>query len=98
MDPARGWLHIALVRRGLYAEIYLNGVLAAESRRCSGLDIANATPLYFNASPCLRGGRVRSFRGILDEVRIYDRALEAEEVRAVYNLTPIEQAAMDCVT
>lgn len=98
LDQTAGWLHIALVRQGLYAQIYLNGVLAAESRRCRGLDIGNEQPLYFNASPCLRGGRVQPFRGILDELRIYDRALSPEEVRDIYQLTPIEDAAMDCVS
>ena len=98
LDRTAGWLHIVLVREGLYASIYLNGVLAAESRRCQGLDIGNDQPLYFNASPCLRGGRMQPFRGVLDELRIYDRALQPTEVQAIYQRTPIEDAAMDCVT
>ncbi len=93
-----GWHHIALVREGLKASTYINGRLQKESYRCSGVDLSNEAVLSFSNSPCVESGRVRRFRGILDEVRVYNRALSKEEVMALYSLHPIENASLDCVT
>lgn len=95
IDP-NGWIHIALVREGLYARTYINGVLEKEGFRCSGVDLTNSTKLSFSNSPCIENGSVRYFKGVLDELRVYDRALEAEEIMKLYELNPIENASMDC--
>lgn len=96
--PPPGWFHYALVREGLYARTYINGQLVQESFLCRGVDISNDALLSFGDSPCVRTGRVRRFRGVLDELRIYERALEHAEIAALYQLTPIEHAQMDCAT
>ncbi len=95
---ANGWQHITLVREGLKASTYLNGQLQKESYRCSGIDLSNEAVLSFSNSPCVESGRTRRFRGILDEVRVYNRALSKAEVMALYSLHPIENASLDCVT
>ena len=92
-----GWYHITLVREGQEAHTYVNGVLQKSVKRCSGVDLSNNAVLSFSNSPCL-GGRNQRFKGILDEVRVYDRPLSEEEVQAIYNLTPIEKAFTDCLT
>ena len=96
--PAGAWLHYALVREGVYARTYINGQLVKESRRCSGVDIGNDGPFTIADSPCVRNGRMRRFRGVIDELRVYDRALKDEEVQWLYELHPIENAQMDCVS
>ncbi|MEM8908816.1 MAG: LamG domain-containing protein [Bacteroidota bacterium] len=93
-----GWHHFALVREGTWAYTYINGTLIHTGRRCSGVDISNTAPLSFSHSPCLQNGGVRFFRGVLDELRVYDRALSEEEVRLLYEAFPIENAASDCYT
>jgi hypothetical protein len=92
-----GWYHVTLVREGQEAHTYINGIMQKSVKRCSGLDLSNDAVLSFSNSPCL-DGKVQRFKGILDEVRVYDRALTEEEVEAIYSLTPIEKAYTDCVT
>lgn len=92
------WMHFALVREGTRAYTYINGQLRKEGFRCSGVDITNETLLSFANSPCLKGGRSTRFKGMLDELRIYDRALTTEEMAALYARYPIESAEIDCVT
>jgi len=89
------WYHYALVRKGTKAYSYLNGDLMVEARRCSGVDISNDTPLSIGNSPCI-GGSMRRFRGVIDELRVYDRALDLKEVLQLYQENPIEQAQQDC--
>ncbi len=93
-----GWHHIALVREGLKASTYINGQLQREAYRCNGIDLSNDALLSFSNSPCVQSGRVRRFRGVLDEVRVYNRALSKEEIEQLYSLHPVENAAMDCVS
>ncbi len=96
--PDGAWLHFALVREGQRARTYINGLPQMESFLCRGVDISNTARLAFGDSPCIRTGRARRFRGILDELRVYDRALSEAEIGAIYRRTPIESATMDCVT
>ncbi len=95
---SNGWHHIVLVRDGFMAQTFINGDLQREGLRCSGVDITNEAVLSFANSPCINAKGVRRFKGILDELRIYNRALSSEEVRALYQLYPIENPMMDCTT
>lgn len=92
------WMHFAVVREGIYARTYINGQLRQESARCSGVDLTNDAVLAFGNSPCIRGGRTVRFKGVLDEMKVYDRALSAEEIMELYSRTPVENAEIDCVT
>lgn len=92
-----GWYHIALVREGQEARTYVNGSLQKAVSRCSGVDLSNEAVLSFSNTPCL-DGRTQRFKGILDEFRVYDRAISDDEVQAIYELTPIEKAYTDCMS
>lgn len=92
------WMHFALVREGMRAYTYINGRLARESFRCSSVDISNEALLSFGNSPCVQSGSARRFKGVLDELRVYGRALSSEEIRELYSLHPVERAPEDCVT
>jgi hypothetical protein len=91
-----GWQHFALVREGQRAATYINGQLQQESYLCSGIDISNDAVLSFSNSPCIAKGEARRFKGVIDELRVYDRALTPEEIWRLYSLYPIENAQMDC--
>ena len=91
-----GWKHFALVRKGVFAYTYINGQLIMKGARCSGVDISNETPLSFSNSPCLGFTGTRRFKGVLDEMRVFDRALSEEEIEELYSKYPIENAAQDC--
>jgi hypothetical protein len=74
------WYHLAgVLRKGQSARLYLNGLLVAENTAFSG-DTANGTsPFYIG-----RRGDGQWFDGLVDEVTLYGRALNAAEVAAVY--------------
>lgn len=91
------WQHFALVRDGFRASTYINGQLRRQGFRCSGVDIGNEAVLSFANSPCL-GRSSRRFKGVLDELRVYDRALPEDEIWELYQMYPVENAQMDCVT
>lgn len=92
------WIHFALVREGTRAYTFINGELHRQSFRCSGVDITNDAVLSFSNSPCVQSGQARRFKGVLDELRVYGRALSPDEVRALYQEHPVENAVMDCVS
>jgi hypothetical protein len=71
-----GWRHVAAVRQGGALRLYVDGKPAAESERFdpAKFDLATSEPLRIGA------GAGDSFRGDLSDVRLYRRALGAEEV------------------
>jgi hypothetical protein len=73
--PADVWIHHAVVKRGANLTRYLNGVV-------SGSSTINATLV---AQPFYMGGDAASERwsGWLSDVRIYNRALSAAEIKAL---------------
>lgn len=76
--PTRRWQHVAVVRSGELATIYLNGKPEAEGKL--GM-------LKRSANRVLLGGRpdnVANFEGKLDEAAVYDRPLTAEEIGQHY--------------
>ncbi|RMG83671.1 MAG: LamG domain-containing protein [Bacteroidetes bacterium] len=92
------WQHFVLVREGIRAFTYINGQLRRKSLRCSGVDLTNEAPLAFANSVCIYEGRAMRFKGAVDELRVYDRALSAEEVARLYSRAPVETAELDCFT
>lgn len=87
------WHHVALVDEGPRILVYLDGKLARgevilntgggsaslgeQIQTAAGKSIG-ATPLFIGASN--EGGPNYAFRGLMDDVRIWNRALSAEEV------------------
>lgn len=72
------WTHVAATVEGGKATIYVNGVKDGEEARKGA---ASAKPSPFGMGWAVDHG---TFRGSLDDVRIYRRALSADEVRALY--------------
>ena len=74
--PIGQWTHIVGTHDGATGRIYVNGKQRGKTRVTRPLS-RSAGPLLIGAA----GGR-RSFRGVIDEVRIYNRALSRAQVRA----------------
>ena len=91
-----GWHHFALVRKGTKAFTYIDGELRRTGIRCSGVDIGNEAQLAFADSPCVRTNESKRFKGILDELRVFDKALTHEEILQLYSIYLIENALSDC--
>ena len=78
---ANQWQHVVLVRTGMTRQMqgYKNGVPALSS----SYPFSPGTSSYALNIGRNPGGKT-NFRGLIDEVRIYDRALSASEVQALY--------------
>ena len=78
--PANVWSHIALTYDGAVERLYVNGVLQATSTQHT---------MSFN-NPLRLGNRIPvcsqcSFKGLLDEISLYDRVLTSDEILAIFN-------------
>ena len=73
--PRNQWTHIAGTYDGAQLRFYANGVQVASQARTGSLQV--------NASPVRIGGNTylgEFFPGLIDEVRVYNRALSASEI------------------
>jgi len=80
--PKNEWVHLALTFDGTNAVIYLNGVDEEGPKAFSiGPDVEAQVEIGYNSNrPEISE---RTFHGSLDEVRIYDKALTADEIQVV---------------
>jgi hypothetical protein len=77
-----GWHHVSAVRDGVTARLYVDGELRGQSSSASLLDLSNGVPLT------LGFGAHDYFRGKMRDLRLYNRALQHEEVNQVARLGP----------
>gem|GEM_PF-1882146 len=76
------WYHVAGVRGSNFIQVYVNGQIHAQTA-VSFPQNYGTLPLYFGSS-----GQTfwdRKFRGTLDEVSLYNRALSPTEIASVYS-------------
>ena len=74
------WYHIAATYNRSEAKIYIDGTLDATTV-LSDVPSTDTGPLFLG---WIGQGNTGFYNGLLDEVSIYDRALTAEEVSAIY--------------
>jgi gliding motility-associated-like protein len=79
----RCYHHIAYVRRDRELLMYYDGVQQTLNPSAAIVRIINNGILTIGAGPCLANGEVQ-FRGTLDELRFYNRALTSFEVEELY--------------
>lgn len=79
-----GWVHLAGVYDGSKLNLYVNGVLQKDQPALSGMTANALQPVLLNYSNVY--GDRGTFAGIMDDVRVYDRALSPSEVAALYAL------------
>lgn len=75
------WYHVAGVRGTDFLQLYVNGQLVNQASVDFPQDYGN-TPLYFGTSGVTYWDG--KFAGLLDEVSLYNRALSAAEIAAIY--------------
>ncbi len=81
LDTAK-WYHIVGVYDGTNIMIYIDGIKVATKTHIYG-----GLPVATNSSPLILGsvnGISNYFNGLIDEVRIYNRALSADEILQHY--------------
>ncbi|HGE71392.1 TPA: LamG domain-containing protein, partial [Candidatus Poribacteria bacterium] len=76
------WYHIAVIFDGKTVKVYVNANLVAEKNQPGPIIDSPDIPIIignsFNAQ--------RQFQGTIDEVRIWSRALKADEIKAQMNI------------
>lgn len=75
------WHHLVLVRGGFVLTVYFDGAKVKDSP-CTNQDISNAG--HFVIGKHSSNTAIARFRGSVDDLRIYKRALSMDEVRALY--------------
>ncbi|MBB4079457.1 gliding motility-associated-like protein [Lewinella aquimaris] len=77
------WQHVVLVRENTRLRLYLNGDEVADVLTSNRINIDNAGDLLIGNAACPEAGS-SPFAGLIDEIRIYGRALPPAEVRELY--------------
>ena len=80
-DLTTGWHHLVGVRSGTTAYLYVDGVLEKTTTGSTG-SVSNSENFYVSAAGTVSQ---RNVNAIVDEVRIYNRALSASEIKALYS-------------
>lgn len=78
--PQNTWTHIVGTYDGSIMKLYINGKIQSETLTANFNIYTNNNPLYI-------GGRsdTQWFKGLIDEVKIYNYALSEDEIKAEYN-------------
>jgi hypothetical protein len=75
------WHHITIGRNSSQAFMYIDGKLNNTTSDSTLADISNSRELYFGESE----GSTNALNGQIDDVRIYNYALTADQVQLLYN-------------
>lgn len=75
------WYHVALTYDGSKARIYKDGVQVAGADKTGRIDVNPTVGVAVGNQP--PGAGTKAFDGLIDEVRIYSRALAAAELQAL---------------
>jgi hypothetical protein len=79
--PENQWLHAAAVYDGAKMELFLDGVSVGSASKSGALSQDPGVPVWIGGNP--DGATSKPWRGRIDDVRIYDRALSAAELAAL---------------
>jgi hypothetical protein len=75
--------HVAVTREGKDFAIYIDGIV--KHRATVGVtELRNNTPLQAGTNPCIGVDGTVPYRGQLDEIRFYNRALTTAEIEALF--------------
>lgn len=76
------WHHAVITRSGTVMTVHVDGIFSNSGSTAGITNVSNASNLNFGTGPCSGG----FFFGSIDEVRIYNRALNSDEVSRLYRL------------
>jgi gliding motility-associated-like protein len=77
------WNHVAIVRENTRVTLYINGEFAAQQGTLSRIDLFNNGYFTIGNAIC-KSNTETGFGGLIDELRVYNRSLDAEEVEGLY--------------
>ncbi|MCP4203257.1 MAG: hypothetical protein GY769_15140 [bacterium] len=83
--PENVWIHVAAVYDGApdteTMELFLDGVSVGSTAKTGSLSVSPAVPVWIGGNPTEPTSK--PWKGRLDDVRVYDRALSASELAAL---------------
>ncbi|MFK5915319.1 MAG: LamG domain-containing protein [Woeseiaceae bacterium] len=92
---ANVWTHVAIVYEAGSQRIVINGVESG-TRNYNETLLTNTDPLQFGGDQGFAG---REFDGLIDEIKIYSRALTTEEINGYYtNPDPLSRTCATCTS
>ena len=77
------WSHVAFVSDGANTTIYVNGVVVKSGALT--LNAGNTTGEFIGSSSSNGSSPTSPFNGLLDDVRVYNRALSPAEIKDIYD-------------
>ena len=77
------WQHVAVAYEMNSLKLYIDGIFAEQD---TILGIDTSAEAHGMIGRCSRPADIEYYNGLIDDVRIYDRALSSAEVQAIYNL------------
>ncbi len=80
------WQHIVVTFKDGVIKVYYNGVLNATKTITRKFIPVNNLPVRIGATQPLSGFEYSSFKGKIDDIRIYNRALSEAEIQQLYQL------------
>src|ERR1035438_7855041 len=81
------WYHLCVTRSGPKFAMFVDGVLSSQNTDTNVIQLSGSFLQFGNNLPGIGvDGGDSYFHGNLDDIRIYNRALSATEVQALYNM------------
>jgi len=80
--PVGAWTHLAVTYDGTSVRLYVNGVLRSTLAGAGGGITTSTAPVRIGGNVVFSSPGTEYFAGLIDEVRIYNRALTAGEIAA----------------
>ena len=77
------WQQLTVVRENLRVKVFINGEFLSSLGTASRINLETEGALYIGGADCI-GGIETPFSGLIDDVRIYNRALDDDEVTGLY--------------
>ncbi|MHA2428754.1 MAG: LamG domain-containing protein, partial [Candidatus Hermodarchaeia archaeon] len=92
------WIHAAVIYDGSTMKIYKDGVLVGDTPKSGNIDSGPTAQVWIGNNPPTDSSK--PFDGMIDDVRLYDRALTEEEIQELMNYSagnqaPIVDAGLD---
>jgi len=87
--PSDTWTHVAATSDGSTMKIYINGVLDPDTKTSPSTIHPSAADVHIGRWEFTSNDWYYPFNGTMDEAKIYNRALSAQEVEDDYNLASV---------
>lgn len=82
------WTHAAFVKKGNLQQIYINGSLSVQTTTAKEYNVNGIDTLRIGLQ---KSGAVRPWKGDMDEIRLYNGTLSAEDIDKLFSEAPVQE-------